>query len=131
MKDLRVGKTKTGLGLFAARAFKRGERVIEYVGEIISTDDANTRGGKYLFEINSKITIDGKARSNVARYINHGCKPNCEARTSKNRVFIHAARAITPGEELTYDYGTEYVDEFIKPIGCRCNSCMNTTPIRK
>lgn len=118
-----MGKTKTGLGLFAARPFKRGERVIEYVGEIISTDEANVRGGKYLFEINSKITIDGKARSNIARYINHGCKPNCEARTSKNRVFIHAARAITPGEELTYDYGTEYVDEFIKPLGCKCLSC--------
>lgn len=120
---IRVGKSKTGLGLFAARDIKKGERIIEYVGERISPEEANRRGGMYLFEVTEKITIDGKGRDNVARYINHACKPNCEARNIKNRIFIFAAKTIPQGTELTYDYGSEHFDEFIAPHGCRCESC--------
>ena len=71
-----VKRSSAGLGLFAAKAFKRGERIIEYTGEKISEDEANDRGGKYLFELNERWTIDGKGRENTARYINHSCKPN-------------------------------------------------------
>jgi len=67
--------------------------------------------------------IDGSARSNIARYINHSCKPNCEAEIVAGRVFLRALRRIEAGEELSYDYGKEYFDMYIKPYGCRCAAC--------
>ncbi len=113
-----------GFGLITKRSFKKGDFVIEYTGPIITTDQANEKGGKYLFDINSRWTIDGTPRSNLARYINHSCKPNCEADVKGKRVFIYALRKIKEGEELTYDYEEEYFDEYIKPHGCMCNYCL-------
>jgi len=98
---------------------------LEYVGTHITTQEADTKkGARYLFEVNSKWTIDGSARSNLARYVNHACTPNCESTTSGTRVFVKAIRYISPGEELTYDYGEEYFNEFIEPHGCRCMGCV-------
>lgn len=114
----------SGFGLVTKRDYKKGDFVIEYTGPIITTDEANEKGGKYLFDINSKWTIDGTPRSNLARYMNHSCRPNCEADVSGKRVFISAIKKIRTGEELTYDYGDEYVDEYIKPYGCKCNYCV-------
>jgi len=118
-------KKGAGLGLVTKRSFKKGDFVIEYTGSIITTEKANEKGGKYLFDINSKWTINGSARSNLARYINHSCKPNCEADVRGKKVFIFALRKIKEGEELTYDYGEEYFDEYIKPHGCKCGSCSS------
>ena len=120
---VRVGRATAGLGLFAVRSFRRGERIIEYTGERISREEADRRGGRYLFEINRRWQIDGKGRDNLARYINHACRPNCEARVVRGRVFIYALRRIREGEELTYHYGKEYWDEYIRPQGCRCATC--------
>lgn len=122
-EGLRVGRSSAGLGLFATRPFKRGERIIEYFGREISKEEEYTSRSKYLFEVNNRKTIDGRARENFARYINHSCKPNCQPEIVRGRVFIDAVRAIRQGEELTYDYGDEYVDEHIKPFGCRCGKC--------
>ncbi len=124
-----VKRSSAGLGLFTLTPIKKGDLVINYIGEIISDEEANRRGGKYLFTINKKWTIDGKARSNTARYLNHSCKPNCESEvdTRKRSVAIYAKRAIKAGEELTYDYGKEYWDEYIKPYGCRCEKCRAQT----
>ncbi len=122
--DYTVKKSRTGLGLFASRPYKKGEFVIEYVGDIIDQEEANRRGGQYLFEVNRKITIDGSLRSNVARYINHACKgENCEVRIKKGRVFIHTIKPVLSGEEFSYDYGKEFWNEYIKPKGCKCLSC--------
>ena len=97
---------------------------IEYVGRRIPTEEAdNLRNARYLFEVNSAWTIDGSPRHNLARYINHACKPNCESLEHRGRIFIKAIRTIEPGEELTYDYGEEYFKEFLAPNGCRCTSC--------
>jgi SET domain-containing protein len=125
MKDFVVKRSSAGLGLFAARAYKKGDLVIEYTGEVISDDEAQRRGGRYLFELNDKWTIDGKGRENTARYINHSCKPNCypELNDEETRVFIYAKRAIEPGEELTYNYGSYYFKMIMGPHGCRCESC--------
>jgi hypothetical protein len=64
-------------------------------------------------------------RENVARYINHACKPNAESdvRPRKRKVFIRAIKNIEPGEEISYDYGTDYFKAYLKPIGCRCAAC--------
>lgn len=116
-------RSRTGLGLFATRSFAKGERIIEYVGRTISSDEAYTSRSKYLFEVSKRKTIDGKPRHNPAGYINHSCRPNCEPEIERGRVFIDAIRRIRPGEELSYDYGEEYVAEHIRPYGCRCPSC--------
>src|SRR5687767_13335439 len=88
--DLRVGRSSAGLGLFATRAFKKGERIIEYFGRTISTAEAYTSRSRYLFEVNKRKTIDGVTRANVARYINHGCRPNCDPEIERGRVYIDA-----------------------------------------
>ncbi|MCA9354617.1 MAG: SET domain-containing protein [Candidatus Kaiserbacteria bacterium] len=123
-----VKRSSAGLGLFAAAPFEKGDLVIEYTGETISDDEAQRRGGKYLFELNDNWTIDGTGRENIARYINHSCKPNCEPELNEDetRVFIYAKKKITPGEELTYNYGTDYFKRVIKPLGCRCKKCGTT-----
>ena len=124
-----VKRGLNGLGLYARVPFKRGERVIEYTGEHLTEEEAEKRGGQYLFDVSKKLTIDGSGRENLARYINHSCKrQNCrpEINASETRVFIFAKRAIAPGEELTYNYGKEFWNEYIKPKGCRCPICTQT-----
>lgn len=120
---LKVKRSSAGLGLFAARPIKKGERIIEYFGREISKEEEYTSKSKYLFEVNSRKTVDGTQRDNFARYINHSCKPNCEPHIVRGEIFIDALKNIKEGEELSYDYGEEYVDEHIKPYGCRCASC--------
>jgi len=123
MEKFIVKKSSAGLGLYAKTPLKRGEFVIEYVGKLLTAEEANKKGGKYLFEVNSKWTIDGSERSNIARYINHSCHPNCEAYIVGKKVKIRAVKNIKAGEELSYDYGKDYFDEHIKPHGCRCKKC--------
>ena len=112
-----------GLGLFTDTAIKKGDFIIEYWGEVINEEQANERGGKYLFQTGKNRHVDGTTRENTARYINHSCKPNCEVKVKKGCIYIYALRAIKPGEELLYDYGEEYWNEYIKPKGCRCEKC--------
>lgn len=119
---VRVGKASAGLGLFAVRPFKKGERIIEYVGRTLTTAEGYSSRSKYLFEVNNRKTIDGMARTNVARYINHSCDPNCEPEIERGRVFIDAIKHIKAGQEFAYDYGEEYFNEHIKPYGCRCSA---------
>lgn len=123
-EGLKVKKSNAGLGLFATRDFKKGERIIEYFGREISKAEEYTSKSKYLFEINSRKTIDGTIRENFARYINFSHKPNCEPNIVKSRIWIDAIKGIKAGDELTYDYGKEYYDEHIKPFGCRCAACL-------
>jgi uncharacterized protein len=124
-KKFQVKRGTHGLGLFAKTTFKKGDLVIEYTGEKLTTDQANERGGQYLFEINDEWTVDGRGRENTARYINHSCRPNCipEIDGDEEHIFIYAKRTIKPGEELTYDYGKEFWNVHIKPKQCRCEKC--------
>ncbi len=109
-----------GLGLFAGEDIPKGKCLIEYVGRVISPEEEYTSRSKYLFEVTKKVTIDGGARTNTARYVNHSCRPNCEVEVYKRRVYILSIKNIKAGEELAYDYGKDYFDEHIKPFGCRC-----------
>jgi SET domain-containing protein len=120
-----VQKTVTGLGLFTLRAFAKDDFVIEYTGVLLPNDDADRKGGRYLFRVNSRWTVDGTGRGNLSRYINHSCRPNCIAYTRGKKIRIYALRAIIPGEELSYDYGTEYLDAYIRPKGCLCPACRD------
>jgi SET domain-containing protein len=120
---LAIKRTETGLGLFTLKPIAAGTRIIEYKGPILDEDEAEETGGKYLFELDDEHVIDGRARSNIARYINHACSPNAEERTVGRRIWIWSRRDIEAGEEITIDYGREYFDEFIKPKGCKCSIC--------
>lgn len=126
-KPYRIGRSKTGLGLFATQPIKKGSKIIRYFGPMLDCnkkkDDAVEN--KYLFQISKRWTVDGSVRKNVARYINHSCKPNAESDVSvkKRKIIIRAIKNIEPGEEINYDYGTEYFKEYLKPIGCKCDAC--------
>ncbi len=126
-KPYRVGRSRTGLGLFATKPIKKGAKIIRYFGPLLDCrkkkDDAVEN--KYLFELNGRWTIDGSVRKNIARYINHACKPNAESDVNprKRKVVIRAIRKIEPGEEINYDYGTDYFKAYLKPIGCKCDAC--------
>lgn len=114
-----------GQGLFATDWIKKGDFILEYAGKKIPTKRADAMKSRYLFEIDRKWTIDGTTRANLARYINHSCAPNCEAEIKKGKILVYAVRDIAKGEELTIDYGEEYFDEFIRPVGCKCARCRS------
>ncbi len=80
---------------------------------------------KYLFELDGRWTIDGSVRQNIARYINHACRPNAEpdVMPRKRTVLIRALRNIRQGEEINYNYGPEYFKTYLKPVGCKCMAC--------
>jgi SET domain-containing protein len=127
-KPFRVGRSRTGLGLFATAPIKKRTIIAEYRGRLLTTEQAEkceARNAKYLYEINSRWTIDGKSRRNLARYANHSCRPNAESDTTRDRrVIIRAIKNIKPGDEITYDYGEDYFDVYLKPIGCKCLKCI-------
>src|SRR5688500_41234 len=100
--QVRVGRSSTGLGLFATGPFRTGEFIAEYWGRKLTEAQSDPLETKYLFELNSKWTIDGSTRRNTARYINHSCRPNGKIDTDRGITVIRAKRPIQPGEELTY-----------------------------
>ena len=123
-----------GLGVFAARRIRRGTRIIEYLGERVSHDEADRRyehkdaddAHTFLFIVDARTVIDAGVGGNDARFVNHACEPNCESVIENRRVFIEAVRNIEPGEELTYDYQIQReVDDppdVDAIFACRCGS---------
>src|ERR1700754_3161619 len=126
-KPYRIGRSRTGLGLFATRPIKKGTRIIRYFGPLLDCDkeEDDAIENKYLFALTNRWTIDGSVRKNIARYINHSCRPNAESdvKPRKRKVYIRAIKTIEPGEEINYDYGTDYFKAYLKPIGCKCDAC--------
>ena len=127
-KPYRIGRSRTGLGLFATKPIKKGTRIIRYFGPLLdcNKEEDDAVENKYLFQLTNRWTIDGAVRENIARYINHACRPNAESdvKPRKRKVFIVAIKNIEVGEEINYDYGTDYFKEYIKPIGCLCVRCV-------
>ncbi|MGZ3157721.1 MAG: SET domain-containing protein [Burkholderiaceae bacterium] len=126
-----------GKGVFATRTIPAGAFVIEYTGEVISSKQAVRRYNPspdnpthtFYFSLESGKVIDG---GNDARWINHACEPNCEAREEDGHIFIYALRDIDAGEELNYDYGLvveeRYTPAIKRAYECRCgtSSCRHT-----
>jgi hypothetical protein len=128
-KDVKVKRGLAGLGLFAQEPIKKGEIIIEYIGNILTKEEAEKiNTNQYLFEVNKNKTIDGSVRWNIARYCNHACEEagNAESDIKKGRVFIKAIKNIKEGEEIVYDYGEEFVKEYISPYGCNCSAKVHS-----
>ena len=126
-KPYRVGRSHTGLGLFATAPIKKHTLIVEYSGPRIPTAaGACARARRpqqvHVRDQSSRWSIDGAGRDNMGRYANHACRPNAESVLIRGKIFLKAIRRILPGEEITYDYGREYVTLFFKD-GCRCAAC--------
>jgi uncharacterized protein len=133
-RSFRIGRSVTGLGLFATKPIQRGVYIAAYRGRRITTEEADrreARGARYQFELNKRWTIDGSPRWNLARYINHSCRPNAKPVGRKGGIVIVALGRIEPGEEITYDYGREYVKYFLENGGCRCAACRRKRALRR
>lgn len=135
-----------GNGVFAAVDLPAGTELIEYKGRLITPEAANElypdemeTGHTFLFALNDDWIIDANVGGNDARWINHGCEPNCipylhEHGTDhrKDRVIIETLRDVKAGEELCYDYGISFevrhTARLKKIWACRCGapSCTGT-----
>jgi uncharacterized protein len=129
-----------GRGVYAVVDLAEGETLIEYVGEVITWDEALRRhphdptdpNHTFYFHIDEEHVIDAKHGGNSARWINHSCAPNCEADVDDGRVFIRALRHIKAGEELFYDYGLVIDEPYTPklkaeyPCWCGAKSCRGT-----
>jgi uncharacterized protein len=128
-KVFRVGRSRTGLGLFATAPIKKGAFIVEYKGRKLSNEQADkleSRGNRYLYEINSHWTIDGASRKNLGRYANHSCSPNAETHIIGHKVIIRALKNIRGDVEITYNYGRDYLTNVITRCGCKCDKCRKT-----
>ena len=139
--------TIQGTGAFATRRIRKGTRIIEYVGERITQeqadqrydDEAMERHHTFLFNLDDDSVLDAGTVHNESRYINHSCDPNCEALIEKGHIYIYSLRNIEPGEELVYDYAYERTEDMGPESEalymCRCGSpkCRGTilAPLKK
>jgi SET domain-containing protein len=123
-----------GYGVFALRRIRKGTTVIEYLGDRVTHALANERyadkdpkdGHTFLFTVDAKTVIDAGVNGNEARFVNHGCQPNCQTVNTGKRIFIEALRTIQPGEELAYDYQIQRDDDDPADVdvifACRCGA---------
>jgi len=121
-----------GKGVYALRPIAEGERVFEYRGEVITWEEALARhphdpaqpDHTFYFHIDDEHVIDGNVGGNASRWINHACRPNCEADEEGGRVYIRALRPIAAGEELFFDYALmlegRHTAKVKKQYECRC-----------
>jgi SET domain-containing protein len=110
----------SGKGLFATRDFRPGDKIVEYTGTVYRDEDSPLN--RYLVDLGRGFVLDGAAYTNTGRYANHSCKPNARLQIYRNkRVWIVASRRIKAGEEIAYNYGKGYRNEFIPR--CSCPAC--------
>ena len=120
-----------GKGLFAGDKIFADELVVDFSsgrGEFINCKEADIlyeQGNDYMIQVDDDLFFAAVSTDDIEDedHINHSCEPNCEGDIRNGRILIHAARDIDRGEELTIDYGEEYFDEFIRPVGCKCARC--------
>lgn len=116
-----------GTGGFARVDIRRGKRIIEYIGPLVSKAAAQAELEKhntYIFTLDDDYDIDGNVAWNPARFFNHSCMPNCETEIARGRIWIYALRHIRGGEELTYNYNHGFEDYQDRPCRCGASSCV-------
>jgi len=139
-EHIKLKKSKIhGNGVFAKNDIKKGIKVIEYLGEKVTKEEADMianihmekhlvdpsrNGAVYLFELNDKYDLDGDVEYNTAKWINHSCEPNCEIEIKEDRIWIIALKDIKKGEEVTYNYSYEIEDYKDHPCVCKSKNCV-------
>ena len=119
-----------GRGVFALTDISKGTRLMEYLGERISHEEADRRYAEehehsphtMLFAVNDEVVIDATQKGSSARFINHSCSPNCEAIEEEGRIFIETIKSVKAGQELTYDYNL-VLEEAHTPAVKRMHAC--------
>ncbi len=118
-----------GHGVFATETITKNTRIIDYAGELVGNRQSEKREDRYLlegciwvFRVNRRWSRDAAVGGNLARFINHSCRPNCYVHVVDKTIWIRASRKIRKGEELTYDYNTDGD----KVIPCRCRQGCST-----
>src|SRR5215212_5846603 len=113
----------SGWGVYALEPINKNRRIVTYEGELINHKESYKREVKYLkkleiwcFTVNNRWVRDANVNGNVARFLNHACRPNCYTQVIGRDIWIRAGRNIEAGEELTYDYYTDGE----KIIQCKC-----------
>lgn len=81
-----IKRTRAGLGFFTVLPIEFDKKIIEYIGLILTAEEARGNGGRYLMALDEDYVVDGSPRSNAARYINHSCQPNAKAYRTGARV---------------------------------------------
>lgn len=136
-KKVWVGPSKIHCqGLFAVENYSQGDIVIEYVGEVIGNEEADKRekyyeksgmSDCYLFRLDKTRIIDASYKGNVARFLNHSCDANCNAKAEsicgEKHILIFANRNINKGEELTYFYNFAVESDKIECL-CGAPNCL-------
>ncbi len=132
MKLYKIKKSKIDKkGLYASQNIEKGTKIIEYKGKIISVKKSevdpkfDNRKAIYLFNINNRYDLDGDFKFNIARLINHSCNPNCEVFGEGLKIWVYAMKDIKKGEELSYDYGFSFDENFREfPCNCQSKNCV-------
>ena len=134
-----------GRGVFATRRIEKGERIIEYLGERVSHEEADrryddasmSRHHTFLFTLDKRTVIDAAVDGNDARFINHSCDPNCDAVVDDGRIWIETIRDVAAGEELAYDYAFELEERHTPaakrryPCNCGSPKCRGTILVKR
>ena len=132
MKLYKIKKSKIDKkGLYASQNIEKGTKIIEYKGKIISVKKSevdpkfDNKKAIYLFNINNRYDLDGDFKFNIARLINHSCNPNCEVFGEGLKIWVYAMKDIKKGEELSYDYGFSFDENFREfPCNCQSKNCV-------
>jgi SET domain-containing protein len=128
-KIIRKRSKLHGYGVFAVEPIAKNRRIIDYAGELVPNNESEAREERYLaegciwvFRVNRRWSRDAAVGGNLARFINHSCRPNCWIDIVDKTIWIRASRTIREGEELNYDYSTDGE----QTIPCRCRpGCTN------
>lgn len=120
-KNTIVAQTRhNGKGAFAARAFRKGERVIEFQGPLTRAEDMpNPYTEDRWLQIGKKLYMGPLYGTDY--YFNHSCNPNTGVAVEGSRVFLIAIRDIRIGEETAWDYSST-MDEDKWELDCKCGS---------
>ena len=116
-----------GTGGFARQPISKGEVLLEYVGERITKEESLRRcamGNAFIFALDETHDLDGNVPANLARFLNHSCRSNCEAVEENSRIWIVARCNIAPGEELTFNYGYSLEEYDEHPCCCGLADCV-------
>ncbi|KAL4783022.1 hypothetical protein BJX76DRAFT_270397 [Aspergillus varians] len=133
-----------GYGVRSNRTFEPNQIIVEYTGEIITQEECEKRMRTlykknecyYLMYFDQNMIIDA-TRGSMARFVNHGCEPNCRMEkwtvAGKPRMALFAGdRGIMTGEELTYDYNFDpYSQKNVQQCRCGSSQCRGILGPRK